>query len=98
MATAHVETHADHRRWLASAPGRSGTGERDGPADQPEPAPPEYEPVYGLPRRAIEAWLARNPRLRKEYEEEWLDRNPPLRAEHEAARRQGEVPLPSGGQ
>jgi hypothetical protein len=35
----------------------------------------EYDPVYGLPRRSVEEWLARNPRLRKEYE---------------AARRQGE--------
>jgi len=34
---------------------------------------PEFDPVYGLPRRAVEEWLARNPRLREEYEvEEWL--------------------------
>jgi hypothetical protein len=73
--------------------------ERDGPADQPEPTPTEYDPVYGLPRRAVEEWLARNPRLRQEYEvEEWLNRNPPLRAEYEAARRQGKVPLLSAGQ
>jgi hypothetical protein len=53
------------------------------------PWPNEYEPVYGLPRQAVEEWLARNPRLREEYEvEAWLARNPPLRAEYEAAVRQ----------
>jgi hypothetical protein len=28
----------------------------------------EYDPVYGLPRRAVEEWLARNPTLKREYE------------------------------
>jgi hypothetical protein len=38
----------------------------------------EYDPVYGLPKRAVEEWLARNPQLREEYEvREWLARNPP---------------------
>jgi hypothetical protein len=27
-----------------------------------------FEPIYGLPRRSLDAWLARNPQLRKEYE------------------------------
>jgi hypothetical protein len=49
----------------------------------------EYEPVYGLPRRRVEEWLACNPHLREQYEvEEWLVRNPPLREEYDAVRRQ----------
>jgi hypothetical protein len=28
----------------------------------------QYDPVYGLPRRAVEEWLARNPKIREEYE------------------------------
>jgi hypothetical protein len=27
-----------------------------------------FEPIYGLPRRSLDEWLARNPQLRKEYE------------------------------
>jgi GrpB-like predicted nucleotidyltransferase (UPF0157 family) len=46
-------------RWLLKTLGH----------DKARPAQhPEYEPVYGLPRRAVEEWLARNPRLREEYE------------------------------
>jgi hypothetical protein len=30
----------------------------------------EYDPVYGLPKSALAAWLARNPALGKEYEAE----------------------------
>ncbi len=46
-------------RWLVKCFGF----DKDGPAQRPE-----YDPVYGLPRRAVEEWLARNPRLREEYE------------------------------
>ena len=49
----------------------------------------EFDPVYGLPKRAIEEWLERNPRLREEYEVmAWLARNPPLGEEFETAVRQ----------
>jgi hypothetical protein len=34
------------------------------------PANREFEPVYGLPRRSVEEWLARNPELRATYEAE----------------------------
>jgi hypothetical protein len=37
-----------------------------GLADQPSPADTEYDPVYGLPLRAVDEWLARNPRLRQQ--------------------------------
>lgn len=61
---------------------------RDDPIPQPE-----YDPVYALPRRSLEEWLARNPQLRKEYEvQEWLARNPSLRREYEEARKQDLVP------
>ncbi len=30
----------------------------------------EYDPVYGLPKSALAAWLARNPVLGKEHEAE----------------------------
>ena len=50
-------------RWLSKSFGFG----NDGCARKPEQEP-EYDPVYGLPRRAVEDWLARNPRLREEYE------------------------------
>jgi hypothetical protein len=57
----------------------------------------EYDPVYGLPRRAVEEWLAHNPRFREQYEvNEWLARNPPLRAEYEAEVRQSMSALRGG--
>lgn len=28
----------------------------------------QYDPVYGLPRRAVEDWLARNPAIKRDYE------------------------------
>lgn len=70
-------------RWLSKSLGLI----RDDPTPQTE-----YDPVYGLPRRAVEEWLARNPQLKEEHELlEWLARNPPLRREYEEARRQGLV-------
>ena len=49
----------------------------------------EYDPVYGLSKRAIEEWLARNPGLRAEYEvKKWLAVNPPLREEYDAELRE----------
>lgn len=58
----------------------------------------EYDPVYGLPKRAVEEWLARNPGLREEHTvREWLARNRPLRSEYDAALRErwikGRVPV-----
>jgi hypothetical protein len=35
-----------------------------------DPVRDRYDPVYGLPRRAVEEWLARNPGIRDEYEAE----------------------------
>ena len=53
----------------------------------------EFDPVYGLSKRAVEEWLARNPRLWPQYATAlWLVRNPPLRTEYEAARRRGLAP------
>jgi hypothetical protein len=72
-------------RWLLKSFGF----DRDSSAEQSP-----YEPVYGLPRRAVEEWLARNPRLKEEYEVlEWLARNPPLKQEYEAAQKQQNVTL-----
>ena len=60
-----------------------------GVAARPPSPYEEFEPVYGFPRREVEEWLARNPRLREEYAvQEWLARNPPLWAEYEAAQRE----------
>ena len=47
-----------------------------GMAAQPGPPPPVHDPVYGLPRRAVEEWLARNPRLKQEYEAGLSGREP----------------------
>lgn len=63
-----------------------------GMADESAPSSTEYDPVYGLPKRAVREWLARNPRLREEYEvQEWLVHNPPLREDHERTVRQGKA-------
>ena len=32
------------------------------------PVDTTFDPVYGLPQRAVDDWLARNPRLRKPSE------------------------------
>ena len=74
--------------WLAKL-----FGKQDGPASPPV----EYDPVYGLPRRAVEEWLARNPQLREEYKvREWLARNPPLNEDYEAALRRRIAALRGG--
>jgi hypothetical protein len=39
-----------------------------GLTDHLRPVDTEYDPVYGLPLQAIDEWLARNPRLRKQSE------------------------------
>ncbi|MDB5310451.1 MAG: Lactate 2-monooxygenase [Gemmataceae bacterium] len=39
-----------------------------GTAGPDPPGDVDYDPVYGLPRHAVEEWLARNPQLREEYE------------------------------
>ena len=41
---------------------------RFGLVPQAAPFDGDYEPVYGLPRAQVEAWLALNPQLRKDYE------------------------------
>ena len=29
-----------------------------------------YDPIYGLPKRSLEAWLLLNPQIKKQYEAE----------------------------
>jgi len=41
-----------------------------GKPDKPTLPDTKYDPVYGLSRQSVEDWLARNPRLRDEYEAE----------------------------
>ena len=38
------------------------------PSGGSDPMWHEYDPVYGLPGRALDEWLARNPALREEYD------------------------------
>jgi hypothetical protein len=33
-----------------------------------------YDPIYGLPKSVIDAWLAHNPQLRRQHEAELLRR------------------------
>ena len=48
----------------------------------------EFDPVYGLPRHAVEEWLARNPYLRKRYEiESGLRPTPPQVGNDQAIRK-----------
>lgn len=35
----------------------------------------KFEPIYGLPKRALAEWLSRNPTLKAEYEKELLARS-----------------------
>jgi hypothetical protein len=45
--------------------------EKDGqPAGRRAEYDGEYDPVYGLPKSALAAWLARNPALGEEHEAE----------------------------
>ena len=41
-----------------------------GEGGRPARPPVAYDPLYGLPQPAIDAWLARNPGLRTEHEAE----------------------------
>lgn len=34
-----------------------------------------FDPIYGLPKRALDEWLSRNPKLKKEYESELMARS-----------------------
>ena len=40
----------------------------------PAASPVLYDPVYGLPKSAIDAWLAHNPELRRHHETELRQR------------------------
>lgn len=33
-----------------------------------------FEPIYGLPKRSLDEWLSRNPRLKEQYEKELVAR------------------------
>lgn len=62
-------------------------------SDAPIPQP-EYDPVYGLPRRSLEEWLARNPQLREEYEV--LAGSPAILRSDGSTRRRGNRALAGG--
>jgi osmotically-inducible protein OsmY len=50
-----------------------------GMAAEPPSPHEEYDPIYGLPRRAVEEWLARNPQLSEEHDAALLQREVELR-------------------
>jgi hypothetical protein len=41
-----------------------------GEGGKPARRPAAYDPVYGLPKSEIDAWLAHNPALRRQHEAE----------------------------
>ena len=41
-----------------------------GEGGKPARPPVAYDPVYGLPKSEIDAWLAHNPELRRQHEAE----------------------------
>jgi len=45
-----------------------------GEGSKPDPPSVAYDPVYGLPKSEIDAWLAHNPELRRQHEAELLRR------------------------
>jgi hypothetical protein len=36
--------------------------------DRSSPVKDQYDPIYGLPRRAVDEWLKHNPVLKQEYD------------------------------
>jgi hypothetical protein len=44
----------------------------------------KFEPIYGLPKRSLDEWLSRNPKLKKEYERELVVRLQRSRVAREA--------------
>jgi hypothetical protein len=44
----------------------------------------KFEPIYGLPKRSLDEWLSRNPKLKKEYERELVVRLQRSRAARDA--------------
>jgi hypothetical protein len=76
----------DRKDTLSRFPGRDVNGNRTVTTQQErqqseqgngggKSSEPEYEPVFGLPRRSIEEWLARNPDYRAIYEAELRKRS-----------------------
>lgn len=45
----------------------------------------KFEPIYGLPKRSLDEWLSRNPKLKKEYERELAARLLRSRAARDAS-------------
>jgi hypothetical protein len=45
----------------------------------------KFEPIYGLPKRSLDEWLSRNPKLKKEYERELATRLQRSHAAREAS-------------
>jgi hypothetical protein len=45
-----------------------------GEGSNPARPPVAYDPIYGLPKSVIDAWLAHNPELRRQHEVELLRR------------------------
>jgi hypothetical protein len=41
-----------------------------GEGGKPAQPPVAYDPIYGLPKSEIDAWLAHNPELRRQHEAE----------------------------
>jgi hypothetical protein len=67
-------------QWLRNL---FGTAARSTSADE------QFDPVYGLPKRAVDEWLARNPRLGEEYTVQGTaGTQSPLREEYDAALKQ----------
>jgi len=62
----------------------NGLGRFFSTGDESTSSAAEYDPVYGLPIKSVERWLARNPRLREEYEAELRRRmDSPARLAHD---------------
>lgn len=59
-----------------------------------EPGPPgsDYDPIYGLSRRAINDWLARNPQLKREHDAQLRLLSPPTACTAPALRREAGKP------
>jgi hypothetical protein len=47
----------------------------------------KFEPIYGLPKRSLDEWMSRNPKLKEEYEEELSVRLQRRRAAQDAKSR-----------
>jgi hypothetical protein len=60
--------HGREEYWDRAIAGQIGWPANPDARDDIRPEEAEFDPVYGLPERELQSWLARNPAFRPAYE------------------------------